>query len=131
FASVGNKQRADETVTEALASMRPLGHLGFAVMECPLLAWAAVQIGRGAEVVELLDREPFKSPWLRAGVAVASRDFRHAAEILGGGSFKAYEAFFRLQSGAESDVRAALAFYRGVGAARYVREAEALLAVSA
>ncbi len=131
FASVGNKRRADETVAEALASMRPLRHLGFAVMECPVLAWAALQVGREAEVVEVLDREPFKSPWLRAAVAVASRDFRQAVDILGGGSFKAYEAFFRLQSATESDVRAALEFYRGVGATRYVREAEALLAVSA
>ncbi len=111
--------------------MRPLRHLGFAVMECPVLAWAALQVGREAEVVEVLDREPFKSPWLRAAVAVASRDFRQAVDILGGGSFKAYEAFFRLQSATESDVRAALEFYRGVGATRYVREAEALLAVSA
>ena len=67
----------------------------------------------------------------RASVAVAGRDFRAAAEIFGGGSFKAYEAFFRLQSGAEEDVRKALEFYRGVGATRYVQEAEALLAVSA
>ena len=118
-------------MTEALDTMRPLRHLGFAVMESPLLAWAALQIGREADVVEMLDREPFRSPWLRAAIAVAGRDFRTAAEIFGDGSFKAYEAFFRLQTGDEADVRAALDFYRSVGATRYIREAEALLAVEA
>jgi hypothetical protein len=42
-----------------------------------------------------------------------------------------FEAFFRLKSGTEPDVRAALEFYRGVRATRYVREGEALLAASA
>src|SRR5436190_24220372 len=100
-------------------------------MECPLLAWAALEIGREAEVVGVLDGEPFKYPWLGAAVAVASRDFNRAADIFGGSSFKAIEAFFRLQSATEPDVRAALEFYRGVGATRYLREAEALPAVSA
>ena len=131
FASVGNRARADETVTEALENMRPLQHLGFAVMESPMLAWAALQVGREAEVIEVLEREPFKSPWLRASLAVARRDFREAADILGGGGFKAFEAFVRLQSGAEEDVRKALDFYRSVGATRYIAEAEAKLAVKA
>src|SRR5204863_6759139 len=82
FASVGNKQRADEAVTEALESMRALRHLGFAVMEAPLLAWAALQLGREAEFVEVLEREPFKSPWLQAAMAVAARDFHEAADIV-------------------------------------------------
>jgi predicted ATPase/class 3 adenylate cyclase len=131
FVSVGNDRRAGETVTEALESLRPLRHLGFGVMESPLLAWAALQLGREAEVIEVLEREPFKSAWLRAAVAVASRDFRGAADILGGGGFRALEAFFRLQSGAEQDVRRAVDFYRKVGATRYLREAEGLLAALA
>ena len=96
-----------------------------------MLAWAALQVGREAEVIEVLEREPFKSPWLRASLAVARRDFREAADILGGGGFKAFEAFVRLQSGAEEDVRKALDFYRSVGATRYIAEAEAKLAVKA
>ncbi len=131
FASVGNRRRADETVTEALESMRALRHLGFAVMEAPSLAWAALQLGREGELVERLEREPFKSPWLQAALAVAARDFHEAADICGGGSFKSYEAFFRLCADGEQDVRAALEFYRGVGATRYVHDAEALLAVKA
>jgi hypothetical protein len=52
------------------------------------------------------------------------------------------EAFFRLHAAesfvaedrraeADEQLRAALAFYRGVGATRYVREGEALMAASA
>jgi predicted DNA-binding protein len=40
-------------------------------------------------------------------------------------------AFYRLQTGIERDVRQALDFYRAVGATRYLREGEALLAASA
>ena len=54
----------------------------------------------------------------------------------------AFEAFFRLRAAeqlveegrrpeADVQLRPALAFYRGVGATRYVREGEALLAASA
>jgi hypothetical protein len=131
FASLGNRRRADETLTEAIDSLRGLRHLGHGVMELPYLMWAAVQLGREGELVERLDREPFKSPWLQAAVAVAGRDFHEAANIMGRGSFKADEAFFRLCAGGEPDVRAALAFYLSVGATRYIREGEALLAVEA
>jgi class 3 adenylate cyclase len=131
FVSVGNKQRAEKTVTEALESLRSLRHIGFGVMQSPLLAWAALQLGREGEVVEVLEPEPFKSHWLRAALAVASRDFGAAADILGKGGFHALEAFFRLQSGSEEDARRAGDFYRGVGATRYLREAEAVLAASA
>ena len=41
------------------------------------------------------------------------------------------EAYARLQSGEPREVERALAFYRSVGATRYIREAEALLAASA
>jgi class 3 adenylate cyclase/tetratricopeptide (TPR) repeat protein len=131
FASIGNKQRAGETVTEALDGMGALRHLGFAVMEVPWLAWAALQLGREGEVAEVLEREAFKSRWLRAAVAVTGREFRAAAETMGDGGFKADSAFFRLQSGTEEDLRQALDFYRRVGATRYIREAEELLAVEA
>jgi hypothetical protein len=50
---------------------------------------------------------------------------------LGDGGFKAFEAFFRLQSGTQQDVRAALDFYRGVDSTRYLQEGHALLAAPA
>jgi hypothetical protein len=131
LSSVGNDERAGETVTEALENLRPLRHLGFGVMEAPMLAWAALQLGREAELVEVLEREQFKSPWLRGALAVAARDFHEAGEICGEIGTRPLEAFFRLQAGAEDDVRRALAFYRSVRATRYIQEAEAVLAVGA
>jgi tetratricopeptide (TPR) repeat protein len=131
FTLVGNQQRADEAVTEALASLRPLRHLGFGAIESHTLAWAALQLGREAEVAEAFERESVGSVWGRAGLAVAARDLHAAAEIMAGSGFKTDAAFFRLQSGAEEDVRRALDFHRGVGATRYIREAEELLAVKA
>jgi class 3 adenylate cyclase len=131
FTLVGNRQRADEAVTEALDNLRPLRHLGFGAIESHSLAWAALQLGREAEVAEVLERESLESVWQRAGLAVAARDLHAAAEIMAGNGFKTDAAFFRLQSGAEEDVRRALDFYRGVGATRYIREAEELLTVSA
>jgi class 3 adenylate cyclase len=131
FVSVGNNSRAGETITQALDNLRSLGRLGFGVMESPLLAWTALQLGREGEVVEVLDREPFRSHWLRASLAVAGRDFRGAAEILCEGGIRSFAAFFRLQSGTEDDVRRALGFYREVRATRYLREADAMLAALA
>jgi tetratricopeptide (TPR) repeat protein len=127
FISVGNTQRADAAVTHALESFRRLRHFGFAVIESPTLAWGALKLGREKELAKELERESFKSPWLRAALAALGRDFAGAADILGECGFKPFEAFLRLQSGAEEDVRRALEFYRSVRATRYVREAEALL----
>ena len=131
FDSVGNRRRADETVTDALEVLRRAHPLGMAVFDSPVLAWAALELGRESELVAELEREPFKSPWLRASLAIAVRDFVPAAEICRGMGAPAYEAFFRLQAGDEENVRRALAFYRGVGATRYIAEAEAALAVKA
>jgi hypothetical protein len=142
FLSIGDEARAGQTLDEAIAGMRELHRLGFAVVELPLQAWVAVTLGRESELIEVLEREPFKSPWLRAGLAVASRDFRAAADIFGEMGIPSDEAFFRLRAAeqllaegrraeADEQLHPALAFYRGVGATRYVREGEALLAASA
>jgi len=142
FLSVGNEARAGQTLTEVVAGLRELHRLGFAVIELPLQAWVAVTLGRTSDLVEVIEPEPFKSPWLRAALAVASRDFRAAADLFSGMSIVSYEAFFSLRAAerfveegrraeADEQLRRALAFYRSVGATRYVREGEALLAASA
>ncbi len=129
--SVGNRRRADQTVTEALEVIRRAHPLGMAVFDAPLLMWAALELGREGELVAEFEREPFKSPWLRASLAVAARDFGAAAEISGDMGARSFEAFFRLQAGGEEDVRRALAFFREAGATRYIAEAEALLVATA
>jgi hypothetical protein len=142
FLSTGNVERAEETLAETLAALRELPTLGFAGVGSHLLAWAALTLGREVEVMALLDREPIDSPWIRAGRAVASADFPLAADILGEMGAPAPEALFRLRSAeqlvgaarraeADDQLHRALSFYRSVGATRYIREGEALLAATA
>ena len=131
FASTQNEQQAQEALTQALARLRPLSYFGFAALELPSLAWTARALARETELSEVLEQEPFKSPWLRAAEAVLRGDLGSAADTFNEMGMPAQEAFFRLQGGAEQDVRVALSFYGGVGAIRYLREGEALLAASA
>ena len=74
--STGNEQRADETLSEALGGLRELHRFGFAANDLPSLAWVAVMRGREPELIELVERESFVSPWLRATAAVLAHDFR-------------------------------------------------------
>ncbi len=140
--SAGNDKRADETLSEALNGLRELHRLGFAANDLPSLAWVAVVRGRESELMELIEREAFVSPWLRAAAAVLAHDFRAAAGIYAEMGSPVHEAFYRLRAAeqlveegrraeADEQLRPALAFYRGVGATRYVREGEALMAASA
>ena len=64
--------------------LRELHRLGFAANDLPSLAWVAVMRGRESELIELIERESFVSPWLRATAAVLAHDFRAAAEIYAG-----------------------------------------------
>jgi class 3 adenylate cyclase/tetratricopeptide (TPR) repeat protein len=81
-------------------------------------------------------------PWLAAAEAYAAGEFAYAAEILGGIGSQPDAAYARLRAGealaaagrhseADLELRRALDFYRSVGASRYVRRAEGLLAASA
>jgi hypothetical protein len=142
FLATGSERRAKEILDEALEGLRELRQLGFAAVELHNLAWVAVMVGREGDVLTVTNREAFASPWLEAARSVVAADFRHAADILGGIGIVTQEAFFRLRAAeqlvgegrraeADEQLRPALAFYRSVGATRYVREGEALLAASA
>ena len=140
FLSVGNRRRAAEALDETLEGLRMLRQLGYAAIEMHTVAWVAGVLGREADVLELIEAEPFHSPWLQAAAALARGDFRQAADVLVGIGDVSDEAFFRLpeqllgegrRPEADEQLGRALAFYRGVGATRYVREADALLAASA
>jgi class 3 adenylate cyclase len=130
-AETGDEGSARALFDEALARLRDLPHLGFAVFYAHTIAWFGRSFGRDAEVKEIFDRKTIKSRWLDTGRAVLADDLRTAIEILADIDAPAFEMFFRLKSGTESDVRAALAFYRRVRATRYVHEGEALLAATA
>jgi tetratricopeptide (TPR) repeat protein len=127
----GDHAQALALFDEALDRVRELPRLGFAVYPFHTLAWLARSFGREAEIEALLSKERAISRWIPVSQAVLADDFHHAADLLAEIGAPAWEAFYRLQSGREDDVRAALDFYRGVGATRYVREGEALLAASA
>ena len=94
------------------------------------VAYALVPLGRGAELEEGLGRIKARSQWAEAARAYVSEDFTAAADILAEIGSKPDEAYARLRSGNEADVRRALDFYRSVGATRYLDEGESMLATS-
>jgi hypothetical protein len=84
----------------------------------------------------------WRTPWLDAIDELLRGDPERAADMYAAMASPKDEAFARLQAGkahlaagdaaaAEGQLAAALSFYRGVGATRYVAEAEALLAAPA
>jgi class 3 adenylate cyclase/tetratricopeptide (TPR) repeat protein len=95
------------------------------------LAYALVPLGRGSELEEVLGRVGARTPWAAAARAYVSGDFSAAADVLAEIGAKPEEAYVRLKSGVESEVSRALEFYRSVGATRYLREGEAMLAATA
>ena len=109
----------------------------------PLILWEA-RAWVALEELELLDRlvavgaPPGPSRWYEAGTAYAEGRYTDAADTLAAIGARTDEARARLRAGrqllehgrageAEAQVERALAFWRSVGATRYVRDAEALL----
>jgi tetratricopeptide (TPR) repeat protein len=131
YMKIGDRVRAEQLFEEALEFIRGLGDLGWLMVELHALAWVARQLGRSDELLALVANEALQTPWLVAARAIAAGDDACAAEIYGEMGHLSLEAFARLQSGREPEVRQALEFYRRVGATRYIREGEALLAASA
>jgi hypothetical protein len=141
FRQVGNGERAGKMVDEAfglLLAERAAGPQRSDILH--VLAWTAFPLGRGSELLAVLPTNDV--PWVRAARAFATGELREAADICGSMGARTEEARDRLwlaealikqHRGAEADVelRRALAFYRSVGATRYIREAEALLSASA
>ena len=114
----------------------------FSNVEAHSLAWVAWQLGRPEELLDALRHEPSHTPWLTAARSVAAGDFGGAADVFAEVRIPPHEAFYRLRAAeqllaqgqrgqADEQLRIALAFYRSVGATRYVRDGEALLAASA
>jgi hypothetical protein len=104
-------------------------------------AWVMHDLGLGEEYAPLLELSADR-PWAEAGSAICSGDFRRAADVLGEIGYRPGEAYARLRAArelveegkraeADAELTPALAFWREVGATRYVREGEALLAASA
>jgi len=112
----------------------------FAMTALHVLAWVLAALRRGQELIEVLPSSDV--PWVHAAAAFAAGDLRRAADICGGMGAVTEEARDRLwlaetlinqnrRAEADVELQRALAFYRSVGATRYIREAEGLLAASA
>jgi class 3 adenylate cyclase/tetratricopeptide (TPR) repeat protein len=93
-------------------------------------AFAAAVAGR-APGIFAARQEILSTPWIEAADAVCRGELERAAELYAEMGSKPDEANARRLSGGETQVRRALEFYRAVGATRYVRDAESMLAASA
>ncbi|MEO5575011.1 MAG: AAA family ATPase [Gaiellaceae bacterium] len=125
-------------IADARAAAREVLTLGVVSIS---LALAADPLGLRGEVRARLAEEP-RTRWTEAAEAILDARFDAAADVLDEIGDLAAEADVRVQAAttlaaqgrrAEADVQLAkaLAFYRSVGATRYIREGEALLAATA
>ena len=140
----GQREEASRLVSEMLARGQLLvtGLLHLHLTVTPIeLAWLLRDLGREAELLSALETAP-ATPWLEAARAIAGGDSTDAIDLVVRMGAQPVEAYARLRTAvelaraghhADSDehLRAALAFYRSVGAKRYVAQAEELLAASA
>jgi class 3 adenylate cyclase/tetratricopeptide (TPR) repeat protein len=134
FAELGDVKRALPPAEEFLFGLSAGSDLGFADTFLYILAWAMTELGRGEECAAALERYPGTNPWVRVGIAFGRGDPIEAAELCAAMGAASSEAFCRLsaaRAGELPQLEPALAFYRSVAAARYVREGESLLAASA
>ncbi len=140
FYEAGMAERAAELTDELLARLRTGKDLGAGVESLHALAWTLSALGRGRELLELLPSR--ESLWVRAAAEFAAGNVGGAADICASMGAAVEEARDRLalaeqlveqnrRAEADTQLRKALAFFRSVGATRYIRQGEALLAESA
>jgi class 3 adenylate cyclase/tetratricopeptide (TPR) repeat protein len=122
--SAGRSDEADALLSEAIET-------GLNVYGLPDVAVGLVLLGRADDFAAIADRWPGPSAWLDAAGALTAGDYVRAADIYAEMGSLPDEADARLRSGIEAEVLRALEFYRSVGATRYIRDGEALLAASA
>jgi tetratricopeptide (TPR) repeat protein len=105
------------------------------------VACVARHFGREEDVRDRLERLSAISVWAAPAIAYLNGDFVEAAERYDAAGIPVYAARARLAAGralaaagrqadADEQLEAALAFFRPVGATRYLRQAEALHAAS-
>jgi class 3 adenylate cyclase/tetratricopeptide (TPR) repeat protein len=140
----GRMHAAEALASELYDSLRAavdrqLGSGGEAMVDFALMLHA---FGRPGDVILDAARLLPHDPWLDVAGAVARGELESAADRLGEMGALVTEAAVRLRAAAamvaggrraeaDAQLARALAFYRSVGATRYVREAEALLAATA
>jgi class 3 adenylate cyclase/tetratricopeptide (TPR) repeat protein len=140
FLEAGRRDEAEALLDEALAYGQ---RLVVVINDTPIVlaAWLAHDLGRGEDYAVLLREWP-GLPWAEAAEAVCAGEYTRAADVLERIGFRPGEAYARLRAArqlvkagrraeADAELERALAFWREVGATRYVREGEELLVASA
>ena len=139
LAAAGRAGEGQRALAELFATgTAELSNLYVSFTDCVL---AAEILGRRDEARQWLGT-PRDSPWFAAARALVDQEFVRAAESLGSMGAARSAALARLRAAqelvttgrpaeADSQLRLALTFFRSVGATRYIREGEALLAASA
>ena len=103
--------------------------------------WVAERLGCSGELRQLIEQAPAQTRWSFAFLAVLAREYETAADLFLEIGALNFEADARLRaaeklvaegrrSEANEQLEKALAFYRSVGATRYINEGEALLAAA-
>jgi tetratricopeptide (TPR) repeat protein len=131
--------KSDEAELHVRAFLDEFGArpMGFCAINFPRLAFAAVQTGLEAELIDMLAAQP-EWRWSDAVRKILARDFVAAAERLKQIVSLTDEAEARLRAAeqlvaegrraeADEQLQLTLGFYRSVGATRFIREGEALL----
>jgi hypothetical protein len=137
---IGELERAATLADELLAELRAKKGFGWVNETVHVFAWALSILGRAHELLEVLPHDDV--PWVSAAISFANGDLRAAADICSAMGAVTQEARDRLwlaealidenrRAEADVELQRALAFFRSVGATRYIREAEGLLAASA
>jgi class 3 adenylate cyclase/tetratricopeptide (TPR) repeat protein len=137
-AEVGRLDEARDLAAE-IRSYEPAGISRFVFYE---LVWWMEELGLSSEDLEpYLEAIPPEFLFHRAAELAISGSFRELADVLTEIGYNEWAAHARLraaqdlfaegrQNEADEQFQKALAFYRRVGATRYIREAEALLAAA-
>jgi class 3 adenylate cyclase/tetratricopeptide (TPR) repeat protein len=140
--STGREEEA-EVLADELLALDVAGHRvsppASAVFD---LAWVLRARGRGSQLIQAIARSGVPSPWTEAAAAIVGGELLRAGTIYEGMGNLPNEAYTRVRAAeqlvhegrrGEADVqlRKALSFFRGVGARRYVKEGETLLATTA
>jgi class 3 adenylate cyclase len=137
---LGDDEKAASLATEYISALTAGRATGFAVTGAHIASWTLTPLGRGQELAAAL--RPLDSPWARAALAFCEGNPVGAAEIFAEMGAVTEEAYTRLAASrnfveqrqraeADEQLQRALTYYRALHATRYVREAEALLDVSA
>jgi class 3 adenylate cyclase/tetratricopeptide (TPR) repeat protein len=138
FAASGSLERARECVSDfdflTLDRRRPPPPWSYTHF-----VWVAREVGYADDLDRLLARQKWQTKWTAAARAVVRGEYAEAAEIFSQIQTRPHEAYARLRAAehlvaaarrpeADEQLTRALTFFRSVGATRYMREANALLA---